>query len=175
MSDFAMPPLVHDFADRPVQLRALLALWDTSVAMLLERLEGVTDEEWTWEPGPTLRSLSWSAIHLGELGRLRSDWTTGSHSLRREDLTWPTTAAQGVVAMREGLDAWRGTLGQVDDELLDIVGGSSFPEGLDPQLPLIDIAWWNTRELIHHGADMATVRDLYSATTTSTSPTGAPA
>jgi hypothetical protein len=102
MSDPEMPPLVHDFTDHPVQLRALLALWDTSVAMLLERLDGVTDEEWTWRPPPTMRSLTWTAIHLGELGRLRSDWTTGSHSLRQEDL-------------------------------------------------------------IHHGADMATVRDLYAA------------
>jgi hypothetical protein len=102
MTESEMPPLVHDFGDRPVQLRALLALWDTSVEMLLDRLDGVTDEEWTWQPAPSLRSLSWSAIHLGELGTLRSDWTTGSHSLQRGDLT-------------------------------------------------------------HHGADMATVRDLYAA------------
>jgi hypothetical protein len=164
MTELEMPPLVHDFGDRPVQLRALLALWDTSVEMLLDRLDGVTDEEWTWQPAPSLRSLSWSAIHLGELGTLRSDWTTGSHSLQRGDLTWPETAAEGVAAMRAGLDAWRGTLAQVDDDDLDTVGRSSFPDGLDPQLPLIDIAWWNTRELIHHGADMATVRDLYAAT-----------
>jgi hypothetical protein len=162
MSDPGMPPLVHDFTDHPVQLRPLLALWDTSAEMLLERLEGVTDEEWTWQPAPTLRSLSWTAIHLGELGTLRSDWTTGSHSLRREDLTWPETATEGMAAMKVGLDAWRGTLGEVDDEDLDTVGRSAFPDGLDPQLPLIDIAWWNTRELIHHGADMATVRDMYA-------------
>ena len=165
MSDSEMPPLVRDFADRPVQLRALLALWDTSVAMLLERLEGVGDAEWTWQPAPSLRSLSWTAIHLGELGTLRSDWTTGSHSLRHTDLTWPETAVEGVAAMKAGLDAWRATLGQVDDAHLDRVGGSAFPDGLDTGLPLIDICWWNTRELIHHGADMATVRDLYATTT----------
>src|ERR1700712_4175258 len=163
MADFEMPPLVHDFDDRPVQLRALLALWDTSVEMLLERLEGVTDEEWTWQPAATLRSLAWTAIHLGELGTLRADWTTGSHSLQRTDLTWPETAVEGVAAMRAGLDAWRATLAEVDDEDLDTVGRSSFPDGLDPHLPLIDIVWWNPRELIHHGADMATVRDLYAA------------
>jgi hypothetical protein len=163
MSDPGAPPLVHDYADHPVQLRALLALWDTSVAMLLDRLEGVSDDEWTWQSHPSLRSLWWTGKHLGELGTLRSDWTTGSHSLRREDLTWPETATEGVAAMKAGLDAWRGTLGQVDDEDLDTVGRSAFPDGLDPQLPLIDIVWWNTRELIHHGADMATVRDLYAA------------
>ena len=139
----------------------MLALWDTSAAMLLEGLEGVTDDEWTWQPGSTMRSLSRTAIHLGELGWLRSDWTTGTHSLTDDDLTWPTTAVEGLAAMRDGLGAWRETLGQVDDADLDQVGRCAFPEGLDPGLPLIDIAWWNTRELIHHGSDMATVRDLY--------------
>src|SRR3978361_424891 len=115
MSDFAMPPLVHDFADRPVQLRALLALWDTSVEMLLERLEGVTDEEWTWQPAAPLpplprrpdaprRSPAWTAVHLGELGPLRSDWTTGSHSLQRTDLSWPETAVEGMAGMRARAD-----------------------------------------------------------------------
>src|SRR3978361_1366608 len=122
MSDFAMPPLVHDFADRPVQLRALLALWDTSVEMLLERLEGVTDEEGTWQPAATLRSLAWTAIHLGELGTLRADWTTGSHSLQRTDLTWPETAVEGVAAMRAGLDAWRAPPAQGDDQALATAG-----------------------------------------------------
>jgi hypothetical protein len=163
MTDPEAPPLVHDYADHPVQLRALLALWDTSVAMLLERLDGVGDAEWAWQPGPGLRSLAWTAEHVRDLGLLRSDWTTGSHSLRREDLTWPSAAAEGLAAMREGLDAWRDTLGRVDDADLDQVGRSAFPDGLDPHLPLIDIAWWNTRELIHHGSDMATVRDLYAA------------
>ena len=34
---------------------------------------------------------------------------------------------------------------------------------MDPDLPFVDIAWWMNRELIAHGSDIATVRDLYAA------------
>ena len=30
-------------------------------------------------------------------------------------------------------------------------------------LPFVDIVWWLNRELIAHGSDIATVRDLYAA------------
>lgn len=185
------PRLVAHYRDRPERLRPLLALWDTSVDELLDRLDGVDDAEWTWAPAPgastvrrapdgswqhdppgpfgappALRTLAWTAGHLGELGLLRSDWTTGSHTLRSRDLTWPGTAAEGLQFLRQGLGAWRSTLEQVDDADLDTVGRSAFPEGLDPQLPLLDIVWWNTRELVHHASDMFTVRDLHHARTT---------
>jgi hypothetical protein len=180
------PRLVRDYADRPERLRPLLALWDTSVDELFDRLDGVDDREWTWEPAagaftvrrdgagwrrdepggfggpPSVRALAWTAGHLAEMGLLRADWTTGSHSVQPDDLVWPGAAREGVAFLRQGLDAWRATLAQVDDTDLDTVGRSAFPHGLDPHLPLVDIAWWNTRELVHHAADLMTVRDLYA-------------
>ena len=42
------------------------------------------------------------------------------------------------------------------------VGYSTYPVGMDPDLPFVDIVWWLNRELIAHGADIGTVRDLYS-------------
>ena len=188
----AGPLLVADYTDRPPQLRPLLALWDTSVDELLGRLSGITDEEWLWEPAPgastvrrvdgawqgdapqpfdappSLRTIAWTSGHLGGLGRLRADWTTGSHSLQPADLAWPGTAAEGVESLRDGLAAWRHALDQVDDADLETVGRCAFPHGLDPDLPLVDIAWWNTRELVHHAADIATVRDLFAVRTSAT-------
>jgi hypothetical protein len=181
------PRLVRDYAGRPERLRPLLALWDTSVDELLERVDGIGDEEWAWAPGPgaaavhrdgdrwvhdppgpfgappSLRSIAWTAGHLGELGLLRADWTTGSRSLEPAALEWPGTAREGTAFMRDGLAAWRAALDVVDDTDLDTVGRSAFPHGLDPHLPLVDIAWWNTRELVHHASDVFTVRDLYAA------------
>ena len=181
------PRLVQHYGERPERLRPLLALWDTSADELFARLEGVDDEEWTWEPAPgtfsvrrqgdgwrhdppggfggppSLRAIAWTAGHLAELGLLRADWTTGRHALQPDDLAWPGTAAEGVAFLREGLDAWRAALDRVDDADLDTVGRCAFPHGLDPHLPLLDIVWWNTRELVHHAADLMTVRDLYSA------------
>lgn len=183
------PHLVADYRAAPERLRPIMALWDTSADWLLMRLDGVDDDEWIWAPGPRpwlphrvdgrwaparaadehpdqqLRSIAWLAGHLAELGHLRSDWTTGTKSRQPADNEWPGGAIEGLAVLRSGLDAWSDTLGQLDDQDLDTVGRSAFPWGLDPQLPLLDIVWWNTRELIHHGADISVIRDLYAQLT----------
>jgi hypothetical protein len=65
--------------------------------------------------------------------------------------------------LREGLEAWRSGLDQMGDTDLDTVGRSAYPEGLDPQLPLLDIVWWINKELLWHAAEIWFVRDLYKA------------
>jgi hypothetical protein len=34
---------------------------------------------------------------------------------------------------------------------------------MDPDRPFVDIVWWMNRELIHHGGDIAMVRDRYAS------------
>ncbi|MFA9447156.1 DinB family protein [Egicoccus sp. AB-alg6-2] len=174
--------------DTPARLAPLLAQFDTSIEALRERLTGVDDHEWRWEPGPrawtvrpidggwrrdrederdpvgTVRTLAWLGGHLAEMGLLRSDYTDGDHDLTPQGLCtqWPGTAAEGVAFLFDGLGRWRATLGRMDDEDLDTVGRSQMPWGLDPNLPLLDIVWWVNRELIHHAAEMAFIRDLYA-------------
>ena len=45
-------------------------------------------------------------------------------------------------------------------------GYGAYPYGLDPQLPFIGVVRWTNRELIHHLAEVALLRDLYAATAT---------
>jgi len=89
------------------------------------------------------------------------DWTFGSRSLprRRE---FPSAAAGGLAAMDDAYRRWRDGLGTLTDDQLDVVGLSQLPYGLDPDLPFGDILWWNNRELIHHGAEIAMLRDLWA-------------
>lgn len=168
------------------RLEPLLAQLDTSWEFLRERLDGITDDEFLWEPGPgaftvrrvgerwvadegsgpnrgSVRTIAWLAGHLGEGCRLRADWTFGDHRLRDGELEWPGTATDGIDFMNEGISVWRTGLGEMTDEDAGTVGRSQYPGGLDPTLPLIDIVWWQNRELIHHGAEMAVLRDLYAA------------
>ena len=49
------------------------------------------------------------------------------------------------------------------DTDLDTVGRSAYPDGLDPQLPLLDIVWWVNKELLEHAAEIFYARDLYHA------------
>lgn len=50
-----------------------------------------------------------------------------------------------------------------DDAALDTVGWSDYPNGSDPEDPFLDTVWWVNQEVLHHGAEIALLRDLYGA------------
>jgi hypothetical protein len=173
----------------PARLKPFLAQWDYIVEMLFGRMDGLTDDEYLWEPAADVwtvrlvdgrptpdvevwapeaaaappRTLAWTIGHLGDGSATRADWLVGSHSLKGGDLVWPMRAADGLVFARHGLDAWRNGLAQMTDEDLDTVGRSAYPGGLDPELPLIEIVWWVSKELLFHAGEAWFVRDLYAA------------
>jgi hypothetical protein len=166
-------------------------MWDYVVDVLTDRLTGLTDEEFLWEPGqpawtvrpdpaggralvdaevwaPTgeaapPRTIAWSMGHLGSGVALRADWLVGSHAKTATDYDWPLTAAEGIRFMLDGLALWRNGLATMTDEDLDTIGRSAYPDGLDPTLPLIDIVWWVTKEVTWHAAEIWYVRDLYAS------------
>ncbi len=175
----------------PPRLAPFLAQWDYIVEVLTERLAGLTDDEYVWEPAPGSwnvrpgpdgrpirdsedwaatgagatppRTLAWSIGHLGAGSLERADYLVGSHSLTPAQMTWPITADEGVRFLQDGLAAWRNGLAQMTDEDLDTVGRSAYPGGLDPTLPLIEIVWWVNKELVFHAAEIWYARDLYAA------------
>ena len=181
----------------PPRLAPLLAQFDFALDRLVVRLEGLTDEEYHWEPvpgcwgvrprgeertarasggggwvleaarpspdPPPFTTLAWRLCHLAGLMALRADYTVGAGTMTLEGYEMPGDAASGVTALRAAGAAWRSALDPTTDADLDRVGRSSFPWGLDPTLPFLDIAWWVNQELLHHGAEIALLRDLYRA------------
>ncbi|MEU4213541.1 DinB family protein [Streptomyces sp. NPDC026206] len=113
--------------------------------------------------GPVMDSGTWRLSHLSELLALRADHTDGSHSLPRDDYAVAGDAATAIAAFDAAATAWRTALLGVDDPALDTVGHSTYPHGSDPEDPFIDIVWWVNQELLHHGAEIALLRDLYRA------------
>jgi hypothetical protein len=182
--------------DRPANVAALAAQLDTSTEMLLDRLSGLTDEEYLWDPVPgswslrpreqvktakasgrgsfvaeyeeetpdpaPMRTIAWLIWHLSAGCIMRADYTIGGRSLEYDDIERPATADAGLAQLRHGLARWRAVFDEVAPDEYAQVGRSTFPYGLDPQLPLADILWWQNREVIHHGAEMAMLRDLYA-------------
>ena len=63
--------------------------------------------------------------------------------------------------MSEAIETWRSTLLRCDDAALDTVGYSTYPYGSDAEEMFIDIVWWVNQEILHHGAEIALLRDLY--------------
>ncbi|MFF1835945.1 DinB family protein [Streptomyces sp. NPDC058231] len=112
---------------------------------------------------PPFTTLAWRLSHLSELLALRADHTNGSRTLTRDDHLVPGDAAGAIAVFDSGATAWRKALLDADDAALDTVGHSAYPYGSDPEDPFIETVWWVNQELLHHGAEIALLRDLYRA------------
>ena len=112
---------------------------------------------------PPFTTIAWRLGHLNEMLTLRADHTIGSHALTRDGDHFSGDAAGAIAAFDVGAGAWREALISADDAALDMVGRSTYPNGSDPDDPFIDVVWWVNQELLHHGAEIALLRDLYRA------------
>jgi DinB family protein len=178
------PILTADAGGAPI-LAPLLAQWDTSLAMLLARLDGLTDEEYRWSPvpgaadlvpvvggelvaveddgGEPIRTIAWTLAHLVDCCLKRADYVDGTHSLAEEYGPFPAEAEGAVAEFERAAHRWRAAVAGTSESDATRIGHSQYPPGMDRELPFVDIVWWMNRELIHHGADIAMVRDLYLA------------
>jgi hypothetical protein len=112
---------------------------------------------------PPFTTIAWRLGHLAEMMTLRADHTIGSHQLTRDRYQFSGDAAGAIEAFGASASAWREALVSADDAALDMIGRSTYPNGSDAEEPFIDIVWWVNQELLHHGAEIALLRDLYQA------------
>ncbi|HEY0869431.1 MAG TPA: DinB family protein [Acidothermaceae bacterium] len=112
---------------------------------------------------PPVTTIAWRLSHLSEMLTLRADYTNGSHALTRDAYRSCGAVAAAVTAFEDAGRAWREALLSCDDAALDTVGYSAYPYGSDSEEPFIEIAWWVNQEVLHHGAEIALLRDLYRA------------
>ncbi|MFI9424295.1 DinB family protein [Streptomyces achromogenes] len=114
-----------------------------------------------WPPPFTI--IAWRLSHLGEMLALRADHTAGARRLTRDDYRISGDAATALTAFDSAAEAWRKALLGADDTALDTIGYCAYPYGSDPEEPFLGIVWWVNQELLHHGAEIALLRDLYHA------------
>lgn len=172
-----------------------LRQYEFAIERLLQRLDGLTDEEYLWEPTPhswsirplaerrTTKSfgsgawvfegeageqqpapyttLAWRITHVANLLRLRAEYTVGDKAADPMDFIVQPAAADAVADLRTASEQWHTALTTATDDVVDVVGRSSFPGGLDPDLPFIEIAWWVNQEVLHHGGEIGVLRDLW--------------
>ncbi|WP_030602308.1 DinB family protein [Streptomyces achromogenes] len=112
---------------------------------------------------PPFTTIAWRLSHLGEMLALRADHTAGARRLTRDDYRISGDAATALTAFGSAAEAWRTALLGADDTALDTVGYCAYPYGSDPEEPFLGIVWWVNQELLHHGAEIALLRDLYHA------------
>lgn len=180
----AEPSLTATVGGTPL-LSPLLAQWDSSLALLLHRLDGLTDEEYRWAPTPgaadlivgadglfragsedgdqATRTIAWTLAHLADMCWARADYVDGDHAYLVEDEPFPGTATEALEEVQQAAARWRSAVAGATADQATQVGYSAWPTGMDRDLPFVDIVWWMNRELIAHGSDASTVRDLYAA------------
>ncbi|MEU3307232.1 DinB family protein [Nocardiopsis sp. NPDC055551] len=159
--------------------------WDFS---LWPRLEGLTDEEFYWEPVPdcwTVRrredgrhapdgaypepvpppvtTIAWRLGHIiVDVLETRINWHFGDRTASRDTIDWPSTAAEARQRLRTAYLTWSEHVGRLDDDALAVpVGGAEAAQW--SEFPMVVLVLHLNREFIHHGAEVALLRDLYRA------------
>jgi hypothetical protein len=113
------------------------------------------------DPGP--RTIAWLVAHLVECFTERWEWTFGEHRRRRDDMVLAhPTAEAGVAALSDAVGRWREGVEALTADEMWTVGRSQATE-IDQQAPFAHLVLHLNRELIHHGAEITVLRDLYGA------------
>lgn len=168
--------------------------WTTQ---LRPRLDGLTDDEYRWEPvdgcwnvrprsqaatshaagggdvvmdfalpEPDPSPVTTIAWRLGHISVGIFAMRTAAHfdgpELSYFSADWPLTAAGGLALLDEQYDAWISNVAQLDDAALRAPCGPA--EGPFADRPFAVLVLHLNREAIHHGAEVALLRDLYHAT-----------
>ena len=168
------------------RLNDLLSLSDVAGERLMTRIEGITDDEYFWEPVPdvwTVRktddgtmqpdhtslppepapftTLAWRLTHIIDMlqGERTATWMRLEPADGDGSPPVPSNAAEAVDAVTHAYAVWRRRLAAVDPESLDKwmgpIAGPYAEESINAfALHILD-------ELIHHGAEVGVVRDLY--------------
>jgi hypothetical protein len=162
---------------------------------LRPRLDGLTDDEYFWEPVPGSWNLRRNDVTTGEPRRAKGDFVidwvvpqpepapvitiawrlahviVGGFAARvaghfggppADYLGWEYagTAAQALAQLDEGYAAWRaGVTGLTEEQLAAPCGPA---EGPWADVAMSGLVLHINREVIHHGAEVALLRDLYA-------------
>ena len=159
--------------------------WEHS---LRPRLVGLTDDEYFWEPVPDCWSIrptgsgtftgdwdwpppepphfttiAWRLAHIaGPVLGIRASSHFGDGSLTLETMPWPGSAAQAVAFLERSYAAWKAGVDALDEAGLARPVGPA--EGPFAEYPMAALILHINREVIHHGAEVALLRDLYRDT-----------
>ena len=148
---------------------------------LRPRLDGLTDDEYFWEPVPdcwTLHrdgtidfahpapapapftTIAWRLAHVivGVLA-MRNHSHFGGPPADYQSWPYATDAATALEQLDEAYRNWHDGVARLGEQDLATPIGPA--EGPWADRPMLDLILHINREVIHHGAEIACVRDLY--------------
>ncbi|MGO2005454.1 DinB family protein [Arthrobacter rhombi] len=111
------------------------------------------------EPAP-FTSIAWRLSHVivGVLGQRNADHFAGP-ACSYQTHAYAGTAAEALEQLDAAYSRWMAGVASLDESGLEGPCGES--EGPFAQAPMADLVLHIHREIIHHGAEIALLRDLY--------------
>ncbi len=160
----------------------LLSEMDATYSRLRRRLEGLTDDEFYWEPVPgcwtifkddsgrwtyhyeipdpdpaPVTTIGWQLIHLATCKVMYHEWAFGAARLTFPELVIPNTAAGAIAMLGTGQRTLRITLESLSDSQLDPQVKTNWGE----MWPAWRIFWAMADHDAFHGGAIGHLRDLY--------------
>ncbi|MEX2395049.1 MAG: DinB family protein [Actinomycetota bacterium] len=158
-------------------------------AAVMPRLVGLTDAEYHWEPvdrawgirlrddgtwfpdwewpepdPPPVTTIAWRMSHIAcGLLAMRISGHFGDGSVGYENFDYKGTAAEGIAQADAYFKEWIAHLETMDEQALWKPIGTV--EGPWAENPFVTLILHISREVIHHAAEIALLRDLYRART----------
>jgi len=165
------------------QTVALLATeMDEAWQTLRGRLEGLTDEEFFWQPvpgcwtvhldedgrwmidyaspapePPPFTTIAWRLVHIAACKVMYHEYAFGPGKLTWDDLEIPHTAADAIAWLEEGHARLCAALDGLSDADLEDMRLTNWRESW----PTWRIFWTMIGHDLHHGAEIGCLRDLY--------------
>ena len=162
----------------------LLSHWERCCDRVLTRLDGLSDDEYRWEPVPgcwnvrpdqgsssgwtvdypevepdpaPFTTIAWRMLHISDGNTIYWEHAFGAGRRQYTDLAPHGDAAGAIGYLAESQRPVSDTLADIDDEQLD----EPRPTPWGESWPASQILALLLDEQIHHGAEIALLRDLY--------------
>ena len=160
----------------------LLAQMDTAWQSLSGRVEGLTVDEFFWEPvpgcwtahpnasgrwildyavpdpdPPPFTTIAWRLIHIATCKVMYHEYAFGPAQLTWDRLEIPSTVAATLTMLEDGHGHLRDSLRHLTDADLHVLRATNWGE----QWPTWRIFWTMIYHDVLHGAEIGCLRDLY--------------
>jgi DinB superfamily len=158
--------------------------WDRSCERLLQRLDGLTDDEYRWEPiagswnvrrsdtspsgwtvdypqvhpdPPPFTTIAWRLLHISDGNTIYWEHSFGPGIRNFWDLAPHGDAVSAIEYLAESQGPVTATLAEMDDDRLDDMRPTHF----GVEWPARRVFTVLVDEQVHHGAEVGVLRDLY--------------